>query len=145
MTLRTSRELMAWRPPTGWRELSREQRRAYLERHDIQIPLKPADWEQMDHDQRMAYFAWHARILSDTPDARAAKEREYRQRLRAWNVLMGWWILCLIAALGIVWGTDALGDARTGMRIGFTLFIGVGYTVAIFIPMQLTRPDRPRT
>ncbi|MFI8093974.1 hypothetical protein ACIF9R_37690 [Streptomyces sp. NPDC086080] len=99
----------------------------------------------MDHDQCMAYFAWHDRILSDTPDARAAKEREYWQRLRAWNVLMGWWILCLIAALGIVWGTDALGDAGIGMRIGFTLFISVGYTVAIFIPMQLTRPDPPRT
>ncbi|RMB80523.1 hypothetical protein [Streptomyces shenzhenensis] len=91
----------------------------------------------------MAYFAWHDRILSDTPEARAAKEREYREKLRAWRVLMGWWILCLLVGLGLVWGTSALGGG-VRLRIGLTVFAIAGYTMAIFVPMQLTKPV-PRT
>ncbi|WP_328835302.1 hypothetical protein [Streptomyces europaeiscabiei] len=144
MTLRTSRDLMAWQPPTGWRELSSEQRHAYLERHGIRIPLRPADWEQMDHDRRMGYLSWHSRILSDTPEARAAKGARAPQGPAAWNVLMGWWNLCLLVGLGIVWGTGAAGEG-IGLRIGITLFAGVGYTMAIFIPMLITRPVPPRT
>ncbi|MFI1700315.1 hypothetical protein ACH419_30635 [Streptomyces bobili] len=144
MTLRTSREVMAWQPPTGWRELSGEQRHAYLERHGIRIPPRPADWEEMDHDQRMAYLGWSSRVMSNTPEARAAKEREYRKDLRAWNVLMGWWILCLLVGLGIIWGAGTLSDG-IGLRIGVTLFAGVGYTMAIFIPMLISRPSPPRT
>ncbi|MFF9795680.1 hypothetical protein [Streptomyces bacillaris] len=143
MTLRTSRELMAWQPPTGWRELSSEQRHAFLDRHSIRIPIKPADWEDLDHNQRMAYFAWHDRLLRDTPEARTAKQREYRAKLRAWRVLMGWWILCLLAALGLVWGTEALGDA-VGVRIVITVFTLGMYNVALFIPMSLTKPVPPR-
>ncbi|MDW8478343.1 hypothetical protein R3L02_42095 [Streptomyces scabiei] len=142
MALRTSRDLMAWQPPTGWRELSGEQRQAHLQQHGIRISLRPADWEAMDHDQRMAYFAWRDSILSDTPEARAAKQDEYRKEIRAWNVLMGWWILCLLAALGIAWGTGTLGEG-VGLRIGITIFAAVGYTLAIFIPMQIAKPVPP--
>ncbi|MFF0570085.1 hypothetical protein ACFYT7_20950 [Streptomyces sp. NPDC004041] len=142
MTMKTSREFMAWQPPVGWRELSGEQRHDYLERHGIRIPLRPADWDELDHDQCMAYFAWHDRILRDTPEARAAKQREFRKDLRVWRVLMGWWVLCLLVALGIVWGTGTLGEG-IGLRIGLTLFAGFGYTIAIFIPMSLIKPVPP--
>ncbi|MET8129310.1 hypothetical protein ABZV67_45665 [Streptomyces sp. NPDC005065] len=143
MTIRSSREIMAWQPPAGWRELSGERRTAYLEQHGIQIPLRPADWNAMEHTQRMDYLAWHTRILYDTPEARSVKLREYHQELRGWSVLMCWWILCLLVALALVWGTGALGEG-VGLRIGMTVFVLVGYTMAIFLPMSLTRPDPPR-
>lgn len=98
----------------------------------------------MDHDRRMGYLSWHSRILSDTPEARAAKGARAPQGPAAWNVLMGWWNLCLLVGLGIVWGTGAAGEG-IGLRIGITLFAGVGYTMAIFIPMLITRPVPPRT
>ena len=143
MTIRSSREIMAWQPPVGWRELSGERRTAYLEQHGIRIPLRPADWNAMEHTQRMDYLAWHERILHDTPEARAAKLREYHKELRGWSVLMCWWILCLLVALALVWGTGALGEG-VGLRVGMTVFLLVGYTMAIFVPMSFTRPAPPR-
>lgn len=131
---------MAWQPPVGWRELSGDQRRAHLEQHGIRIPLRPADWDTLEHTQCMEYLAWYTRILHDTPEARAAQEREYRKELRAWSVLMCWWGLCLLVALGLVWGTGALGEG-IGLRIGMTVFVIAGYTMAIFVPMQITKPS----
>ncbi|MFF4900509.1 hypothetical protein [Streptomyces sp. NPDC001068] len=141
MAIRTSRELMAWQPPVGWHELSGDQRHAYLERHGIRIPLRPADWDTMEDAQRARYLTWHGRILHDTPEARAYKEREYRKDLKAWNLLMCWWCFSLLAALGIVWGTGVLEGA--GLRIGVTVFAVAGFTFAIVVPMQITRPTRP--
>ncbi|MEU1600715.1 hypothetical protein ABZ468_50310 [Streptomyces sp. NPDC005708] len=54
MAIRTSKELMALRPPAGWRELSGDQRHAHLEQQGIRIPLYPADWDTLEHAQRMA-------------------------------------------------------------------------------------------
>ncbi|MFD8731447.1 hypothetical protein [Streptomyces sp. NPDC059611] len=139
MTTWTSEELMAWQPPPGWHELDGDQRRAHLDQRGIQLPLRPADWEILDHDQRMTYLTWYARILGDTPEARAAKEREYRKELRAWRVLMCWWIFCLFVGLGLVWGTSALGEG-TGLRVGITVFVVAGYAAAIFVPMRLNKP-----
>lgn len=135
---------MAWQPPAGWHELSGDRRRAHLEQQGIQIQLRPADWDNMEDTQREQYLAWRTRILHDnTPEARAYKEREYRKELKGWNVLMCWWCLCLLATLGIVWGTDAL-DERVGLRIGVTVFVIAGFTFAIFVPMQIARPTRPQ-
>ncbi|MEU5137117.1 hypothetical protein [Streptomyces californicus] len=139
MTTWTSTELMAWQPPPSWHELSGDQRRAHLDQHGIQIPLRPADWEVLDHDQRTAYCTWRDRILSDTPEAREAKEREYRKKLRAWRILMCWWIFCLIVGLCLVWGTSALGE-NAEVRVGITVFVVAGYAMAIFVPMRLNKP-----
>ncbi|MGC4950970.1 hypothetical protein ACLQ2N_32860 [Streptomyces sp. DT224] len=140
MTSRRSREVMAWQPPVGWHELSGERRSAYLRRQGIEIPLKPADWEEMTSNQRSAYWKWHGRILHDTPEARAAKMAEYRKDLRAWRVLMCWWVLCFATALGIVWGAGRPGDS-VFLRAVATVFTVGMYAVAIFIPMQLTKPE----
>ncbi|MGI5515315.1 hypothetical protein [Streptomyces sp. CA-106131] len=143
MAIRTSRELMAWQPPAGWRELSGVQRRARLDRLGMVIPLRPADWETLEHDQRMAYLAWSTRILHDTPEARAAKQRAYRKDLRAWWVLECWWILCLIVGLWLVWGSGHPGEG-VGWRIVITLIVIVLYTMALFIPMQIAKPSPPQ-
>ncbi len=134
---------MAWQPPAGWHELSGDQRHAYLEQHGIRLPLRPADWDTLEHHQRMEYLVWHGRILHDTPEARAAKEREYRKELRGWRVLMCWWVLFLLVGLGLVWGTDVLAEG-VGLRIGITVLAIAGYTMALFIPMQITKPSGPQ-
>ncbi|MFI7360027.1 hypothetical protein ACIBTP_39670 [Streptomyces avidinii] len=144
MTLSSSKELMAWQPPAGWRELSGDQRSTYLQQHGIRFPLRPSDWEAMEHEQRMTYLNWVSKVMHDTPESRAAKQSEYRKDLLAWRVLMGWWVLCLLTALGIVWGTDAFPEG-VGLRIGMTVFALAAYTVTFFVPMGATRPSPPRT
>lgn len=134
---------MAWQPPVGWQELSRERRSAYLQRQGIDIPLRTADWDAMSHDQCTTYFAWRDRILYDTPERWAAKVAEYRKELRAWRVLMCWWVLCLLVALAIIWGAGQRGEAVVMRGVG-TVFTLIGYSLAIFTPMRLAKPDLPR-
>ncbi|MEV0693041.1 hypothetical protein [Streptomyces sp. NPDC050388] len=144
MTPKSSRELMAWQPPDGWREMSGERRTAYLEEHGFQVPLRPADWDDMEHEQRMAYLAWNARIWSDTPETRAAEGREHRKKLQAWWALMWWWIGCLAAALGLVWWpAGPLNGGGVVMRAGVTVFVFVGYYIALFVPMRIAKPVPP--
>ncbi|WP_330306233.1 MULTISPECIES: hypothetical protein [unclassified Streptomyces] len=91
----------------------------------------------------MRYLDWYGRILSDTPEARAFKERKYRSDLMGWQVLTSWWIFCLLAGMWLVWGTDVVGEG-VGLRIGITVFAIVGYTLAVFIPMLIAKPSRPQ-
>ncbi|MCT9010565.1 hypothetical protein [Streptomyces rhizosphaerihabitans] len=141
MTPKSSRELMAWQPPDGWREMSSARRRAYLEEHGFQVPLRPADWDDMEREQRMVYLDWNARIWSDTPERRAAEGREHRKKLQAWWRLMWWWIGCLAAALGLVWWpAGPFNGSGVAMQVGFTVFVLVGYYMALFVPMRITKP-----
>ncbi len=133
---------MMWRPPAGWDELSAASRAAYLGQRGMQIPLRPADWDSMEHEQRMAYLNWTQRILHDTPEARAAKWQEYGKELRAWRVLMGWWCLCLLVGLALVWGAGPLGEGLW-LRVLITVFVLGGYAMAIFVPMLIARPVPP--
>lgn len=142
MTGRSSKEVTAWRPPVGWNEFSAYRRATYLKQRGTQIPLGPADWDTMEPPERMAYLHWSKRFLADTSEARAEKWREYWKEQRAWNVLMCWWMLCLLVGLAPVWGTRAIGEA-VGLRVGVTMFVLAAYTMAIFVPMRLTRPDPP--
>ncbi|MGY1528025.1 hypothetical protein ACW69C_30365 [Streptomyces sp. MN3] len=146
MTLpRTSRDIMTWQPPPGWGERSRQERAAYLREHGIEIPVRPADWSAMEHEQRMAYLEWIERHLYDTPEARAARRREYRRERFAWRVLMGWWIACLAAALLMVWWpAGPLDGAAVALRVLFTAFVLGGYAAAILLPMWLVRPSAPQ-
>ncbi|MFF3617403.1 hypothetical protein [Streptomyces sp. NPDC002580] len=143
MTRRTSRELMAWQPPVGWRELSGDQRRAHMEDHGMATPHRPSDWDTLGRDQRAAFRAWHDKIFDDTPEKRAATEREHRAEMTGWWLLMAWWSLCLLVALGILWGRGDLIEG-VGMRIGLSVFVTAGYAFAIFVPMFIAKPTRSR-
>jgi hypothetical protein len=134
---------MAWQPPADWREMSGDQRRAYLEQHGMHGGLIPVDWESLDRDKRTQYRQWRDRILSDTPEERVAKELEHRRKLRGWQAAMGWFAFCLLAGLWIVWGTNSVGDS-VGARVGITAFAIVGYTVAFAIPGWIAKPTKPR-
>jgi hypothetical protein len=145
MTSKTSREVMAWRPPDGWRDMSTERRREYLRDHAVQTPDYPVDWGEMDWSQRAAYRSWNYSLLGDnTPEKRAAEGEEYRKELLAWRVLMCWWVFCLVAALALVWWPDGpLGGGGVVLLTGFTVFVLVGYYLALFAPMQIAKPVPP--
>ncbi|MFJ1958769.1 hypothetical protein ACIOGT_38150 [Streptomyces microflavus] len=98
----------------------------------------------MEHEQRMTCLDWVSRVLHDTPESRAAKQWGSRKDLLVWRVLTVWWTLCLLTALGIVWGTDVFPDG-VALRIGMTIFALAAYAITFFVPMSVTRPSPPRT
>ncbi|MFF0698379.1 hypothetical protein ACFYU4_37815 [Streptomyces tendae] len=74
----------------------------------------------------------------------SSKALEYRRNLRAWWVLMAWWMVCLAAVLAIIWApADVMQDANVATRVLFTVFGLLGYTLAIFLPMAIARPVPP--
>ncbi|WP_455358240.1 hypothetical protein [Streptomyces sp. SYSU K21746] len=71
--------------------------------------------------------------MSESERSMLARERQ--QNTRAWWVLASWWILCFVAVMIYVWT-----KAPTGPAIGITIAVGFLYTVAIGIPMYLSKP-----
>ncbi|MGY0021047.1 hypothetical protein [Streptomyces sp. cg35] len=147
MAIRTSAELMAWQPPAEWDGLSGDERRSYLHQHGMPTTLTPSDWDTLDREQRGVFVEWRFRILCDTPESlardRAFKEGEYREGLSAWSAMTIWWCLCLTIAVVLIWGLGTASE-HVGLRIGGTVFVVIGYALAVYVPMRVAKPCPPQ-